>query len=45
MFGELTIKMLALFVIYLFLPLSAVTYYSFRRQRHLSTVERILRCL
>ena len=45
MFGELTIKMLALFVIYLFLPLSAVTYYSFRRQRHLSKVERILRVL
>ena len=45
LFNAFTIKTLALFVIYLFLPLSALTYYSFRRYRHLSKVERILRVL
>lgn len=39
------IKALALFVIYLFLPLSALTYYSFRRPRHLAKVRRIIRVL
>jgi hypothetical protein len=45
LFDAFTIKMLALAVIYLFLPLSALTYYSFRRHRHLTKVERILRVL
>lgn len=45
LFDAITIKMLALVVIYLFLPLSALTYYTFRRQRHLSKVKRILRVL
>jgi len=43
--ASFTIKMLALIVIYLFLPLSALTYHFFRRYRHLSKVERILRVL
>lgn len=43
--NDLTIKLFALVVIYLFLPLSALTYYSFRRYRHLSKVQRILRVL
>lgn len=45
LFDAVTIKLLALVVIYLFLPLSALTYYSFRRHRHLTKVERILRVL
>lgn len=43
--GAIAIKALALFVIYLFLPLSALTYYSFRRPRHLAKVQRIIRVL
>lgn len=39
------IKALALFVIYLFLPLSALTYYRFRRPRQLAKVRRIIRVL
>ena len=45
LFTPVNIKLLALIVIYLFLPLSALTYYYFRRQRHLAKVERILRVL
>lgn len=45
LFNAVTIKTLALVVIYLFLPLSALTYYTFRRKRHLAKVDRILRVL
>ena len=39
------IKLVALIVIYLFVPLSALTYYVFRRDRHQTKVERVLRVL
>ena len=45
LFDAVTIKLSALVVIYLFLPLSAITYYAFRRHRHTFKVRRILRVL
>ena len=39
------VKLAALIVIYLFVPLSAFTYYVFRRDRHQTKVERVLRVL
>ena len=39
------IKMLTLIIIYLFLPLSALTYYAFRHRRHMAKVRRIVTVL
>ena len=43
--ADFWIKVAALVVIYLFLPLSAATYFWFRRHRHARKVHRILRLL